>query len=76
MNLRRGLKALKPYLPNTHHQPMAVVSYRNGLPNARSWMRIRFVQLIGGRSWSLSVVKIGPITVNPDDNHCTINEEE
>lgn len=59
---------LGPYLPNTHRQPLAIVPVIKGAANAKAWIPAKFFQIIGGKSWSLSIVRLKRMEVSEDGN--------
>lgn len=63
---RRVPRALRPYLPNTSAR-LALVSLDDPEP-FRAYWPMRFTQLVGGRRWSLSVVRYQtPAPVRADE---------
>lgn len=54
------LSKLRPYIPNRLRPGrMALVPMRDGAPDPRAWAHIEAVQLVGGRRWSLSIIRSG-----------------
>jgi hypothetical protein len=49
-------KRLKPYLPN-HSDRFALVTVDQPI---RAWWRARIWQIVGGRTWSLSIIRLAP----------------
>lgn len=57
-------RALRVHGPRRNRLPMAVVSLNDGTPDPRAWCSLTAYQLLGGRGWSLSVIRRGPLQVS------------
>lgn len=62
------MKGLRTFLPNRLKPGlMAMVTLRNGMPDPCSWQPFSALQIIGGRRWSLSVIRTeSPRTQNQE----------
>lgn len=58
-------RSLRRYLPNRiGDTKLATVALAdNGAPLSRAWRPFRALQLIGGRRWTLSVIRVGEVQV-------------
>lgn len=60
----RLARALRTHGPHGHHGELALTGLQDDRPNARIWYPVRAFQLVGGRDWSLALIRSGPLSTD------------
>lgn len=57
---------LSPYLPNRSKVPFALTVLVNGKPSTKAWKMFKPTQLIGGKTWSISFIRLSDMEKSND----------
>lgn len=60
----RLARALRTHGPHGHRGELALTGLQDDRPDTRSWYPVRAFQLVGGRDWSLALIRGGPLSTD------------